>query len=147
MSRIRFTVPLAIALAVVTGPLLVGCSVQNLVHNVTGGNVDIPGKSVPKDFPSEVPLAKGEVILGAAVGGKDGKVWNVTVRVAGASSLDEISQQLQDAGFTVDGTVGNTADGGTGAFKNDAYGVLVVVSKDGKDGWIANYTVTKDTSK
>jgi hypothetical protein len=148
MNRSRITVPLAIVLALLAGSALTACSVQNIVHNVTGGNVDIPGKSVPKDFPSEVPLAKGEVLLGAAVGSKDGKVWNVTIKVAGASSLDEISQQLLAAGFTADRTLGgSTADGGTAALKNGTYGVLVVVSKDGKDGWIANYTVTKDTTK
>jgi hypothetical protein len=75
MNRSRITVPLAIVLALLAGSALTACSVQNIVHNVTGGSVDIPGKSVPKDFPSEVPLAKGEVLLGAAVGSKDGKVW------------------------------------------------------------------------
>jgi hypothetical protein len=147
MNRTRFTVPLAIGLAVLAGPLLTGCSVQNIVHNVTGGTVDIPSTSVPKDFPSEVPLAKGEVVLGAAIGGKDGKIWNVTIKVAGASSLVDIAKQLQSAGFTADGTFGGNTDGGTGAFKNSSYGVLVVVSKDGKNGWIANYTVTKAASK
>ncbi|TXN31199.1 hypothetical protein [Lacisediminihabitans profunda] len=147
----RLTVPLAIGLAVLAGPaMLTGCSIQNLVHNATGGKVDLGGKEIPKDFPSEVPIAKGEVLYGLSVGDSGGKVWNLTIRVDGASSFDDIAKQLTDAGFKSDAAVqASTADGGTGVFASDKLGVIAAVTKDGKNGWVANYTVStvKDKGK
>ncbi|HAM27726.1 MAG TPA: hypothetical protein DCP11_13810 [Microbacteriaceae bacterium] len=142
-SVTRLTVPLAIGLAVLAGPALAGCSIQNLVHNATGGKVDLGGKAIPKDFPSEIPLAKGEVLYGLSVGDSNGKIWNLTIKVHGASSFDDIATQLTDAGFKSDAAVqGSSADGGTGVFASDKFGVIVAVTKDGKNGWVANYTVT-----
>ncbi|MHB1171351.1 MAG: hypothetical protein ACYCZY_02420 [Lacisediminihabitans sp.] len=141
--RRRYTVSVAVALVLLAGPALSGCSVQGLVHNVTGGQVDLGGKKVPADFPSEVPLVKGDVVLGASVGGNGAKVWNVTVKVSDASSFDAIKSQLEGAGFRGSGALGGSAaDGGTGVFSSDKYGVLVVVAKDGSNGWVANYTVS-----
>jgi len=54
---------------------------------------------------------------------------------------------MTGAGFKTDesGTVGPT--GGSLVSDNKTYGVLVVVSKDASKGyWIANYTVTPDTT-
>lgn len=147
-STKRYAVTLAIALTVLVGPALSGCSVQNLVQNATGGQVDIGGKSVPKDFPRDVPLAAGDVILGGSVGAGANKVWNVTISVTGASAFDDIATQLTGAGFAHEGVVGgSTAAGGTGTFQNDKFGVLVVVSKNGDKGWFVNYTVTTKSTK
>jgi hypothetical protein len=113
------------------------------VKNVTGGNVDIGGGSVPADFPKEVPLADGTVVFGAGLGSGTDKVWNVTVKVSGADAYTAIGKQLTAAGFT--GQFGNEAPngGGTGTFTNDSYGVLVVVTDAGSNGWVANYSVSK----
>ena len=131
----------ALGLAVVVA--LSGCSfvggnpVEQLVEGATGGEVEI-GNTVPEDFPTEVPLAEGEIVSGTSAGG----VWNVGVRVDGADALGTIVGQLESAGFVGTQTGDQTADGGSAALGNGAYGVVVVVTKDGA-GWVANYTVTR----
>lgn len=146
MSRTRkaFIVPAAIVLSLTLAPMLTACGnpIQGLVNNVTGGQVDLGGAKLPSDFPKDVPLAKGDVIFGAGLGNADGKVWNVTIKVADANALDGITQQLTGAGFASQAAGDASGDTKTGFFTKDPYGVLVVVSKDDKNGFIANYTVT-----
>ena len=142
----RASVPVAILLAILAGPALAGCSVQNLVHDVTGGKVDVPGKSVPKDFPSEVPLAPGEVLSGAGVGDAKAKVWNVTVRVKNGSAIDDVLTTLTSAGFTCNTLTKTTADGGAIVGDKGQINVAVVEIKDDK-GFVLNYTVTKSDGK
>jgi hypothetical protein len=143
--RHRLVAAAAIALSLLAAPALAGCGiVQGAIENATGGQVDLPGASVPKDFPSEVPLAKGQVIFGLSAG-KDGeKVWNVTIKVD-AGAYAAIAEQLKGAGFELnEGSEAANNDNG-GLFTSDKYGVLVVVSDDGSDGTVANYTVTTAT--
>jgi hypothetical protein len=148
-NRSRVTVPIAIALAVIAGPALAGCSVQGIINSATGGKVSLPGKSVPSDFPKDVPLAKGTVVLGAALGdGKGGKVWNVTIQLDSGETLASLTSDLTGAGFKDQGalTTTSTADGGTASFDNGTYSVLLVVAKaDNKV--TANYTVGTDDKK
>lgn len=145
--RKRFTVPVAIVIALAVTPGLAGCfgnPIESIIEGATGGDVDLGGASIPDGFPtSEVPLVDGEVIYGGSIGNDEGKVWNVTIKVADLAAFDAIKAELEGAGFsTQDGIGGATADGATGAFDNDKFGVLVVVSKDGDNGFVANYTVT-----
>lgn len=134
---------LAILLVLVASPALGGCSAQSIIENATGGQVDIGGKSVPKDFPAEIPLVDGEVIYGGGLGSDAGKAWNVTIKVSGLDAFDAISTALTDAGFTSPTSGSGELDGGRGgAFENEKYGLLVVVAGDGKNGFAANYTVT-----
>ncbi|MFZ2964846.1 MAG: hypothetical protein WA006_09210, partial [Rhodoglobus sp.] len=87
------------------------------------------------------------VVFGASIGNAEGRIWNVTIKVANAGALDQIVSQLEGAGFTssAEGFGGSTAEGGTAILENANYGVLVVVSQDGDDGFVANYTVTEKT--
>jgi len=142
----RITVPIAIAIVLFAGPALAGCSVQNLVHDVTGGTVDVPGKSVPKDFPREVPLASGEVLSGAGVGDSKSKVWNVTVRAKDGSAIDGVLTVLTSAGFNCKTLTETTADGGALVGDKGKINVAVVEIKDDK-GFVLNYTVTKGDGK
>ena len=147
-ARTRVTVPIAIALAVIAGPTLAGCSVQGIINSATGGKVSLPGKSIPSDFPSSVPLAKGTVILGAALGdGKGGKVWNVTIQVDSGTTIDSITSDFKSKGYDAQGDLTTTSsDGGTATFDNKTYSVIVVLAKtDGKT--TVNYTVGTDSSK
>jgi hypothetical protein len=150
ISRKAVTVPLAVLIALAVTPALSGCfgnPVEQIIEGATGGDVDLGGKSVPDGFPSEVPLAQGEVLFGASIGNEEGRVWNVTIKVADAGAIEQIVAQLEGAGFSTaaEGFGGSTADGGTAIVENDSYGVLVVVSKDGENGFVANYTVTEKT--
>lgn len=145
MKRTRMLVglPLAIVLAVGVAPALTGCGIEGTIKDVTGGNVDIGGSKVPADFPSEVPLYKGDVVFGATVGSGDGKVWNVTVKLPDARAFQDIQKQLADAGFTSVNAATAPDGGGTGTFTDGTYGVIVVVTSAGVNGWVANYSVSR----
>lgn len=141
----RLAVSTAIALSLILTPALAGCgAVEGLIENATGSQIDVGGQSVPADFPSQVPLASGEVVFGLSAG-KDGeKVWNVTIKVE-SGAFDGISTQLTGAGFTLAEGSEEANNGTGGLFTSDAYSVLVVVSDDGSNGTVANYTVTTVT--
>jgi hypothetical protein len=63
--------------------------------------------------------------------------------VQDASALETITGQLEGAGFTSSaGTGAEGVTGGGAVFTSDKWGVLVVVSEDGTNGFVANYTVT-----
>lgn len=151
MNTKRFTVPLAIALALAITPALSGCfgnPIEQIVEGATGGDVSLPGQSVPDDFPKgEVPLIDGEVVFGLGIGGAEGKGWNVTIKVSGLDAADAIKSELESAGFTANeaGIGGTTDDGATLLYANEKYNVLVFVSKDTDNGFIASYTVTDIT--
>ncbi|WP_460632307.1 hypothetical protein [Leifsonia lichenia] len=142
-SRMLVGVPLAIVLALGVTPALTGCGIEGIVKDATGGNVDIGSKKVPSDFPSAVPLYDGDVVLGASVGSGDAEVWNVTVKLPDAKAYQDIQKQLADAGFTGEFGVTSPDGGGTGTFASDAYGVIVVVTSAGINGWVANYSVSR----
>src|SRR5690606_37869764 len=134
---------LVAALTVV--PAVTACSfnpIESAIKEATGGNVDIGGKSIPDDFPAEVPLIDGEVVSAFGVGSASEKAWNVTIKVTDASALDTIKSQLEGAGFTSE--IDDAAIGGLtgGMYTNANYGVLVVVADGGDGGWVATYTVT-----
>jgi hypothetical protein len=142
----RITVPIAIAIALLAGPALAGCSVQNLIRDVSGGKVDVPSKSVPKDFPGEVPLASGEVLSGAGVGDGTSKIWNVSVRAEDNTAIDGVLADLTAAGFNSKTLTPTTADGGALVGDKGNINVAVVEIKDAS-GFVLNYTVTKGGGK
>lgn len=150
MNSQRFTVPLAIVLALAITPALAGCfgnPIEQIVEGATGGDVSLPGQGVPDDFPQDVPLVDGEVAFGLGVGNADGKAWNVTIKVSGLDVVDGIKSQLEGAGFTANeaGIGGVTAEGATLLYENEKYTVLVVVTKESSSGFVANYTVSEVT--
>lgn len=145
LSRKSFIVPAAIVIALSLTPMLSGCSgnpLQGLVNSATGGQVDLGGSQVPKDFPKDVPLVGGKVISGTGIGGNDGKVWNVAITISDASAMNGITKQLTDAGFKTVGTSTTSDSGSSTIFAKEPYGVLVIIAKADKGGFIANYTVT-----
>jgi hypothetical protein len=136
-----FAVSAAIAIGLFTAPALTGCSVESLVKNATGGNVDLGGASKPSDFPEGIPLADGTIIAGAGLGtGKD-KVWNVTVETGSENPTQLIKSQLEGAGFTAEGNLDLSSEqGGTLFLTDETFGVTVLVGKTDAN-WTANYTV------
>ncbi len=150
MNSKRLTVPLALVLALAITPSLAGCfgnPIEQIVEGATGGDVSLPGKSVPDDFPkADVPLIDGEVVFGLGVGNDDGKAWNVTIKVSGLDAADQIKSQLEGAGFSANdaGIGGTTDEGATLVYDNGTYNVLVVVTKDADNGFVANYTVAEN---
>lgn len=144
-KRQRLAASAAIALSLILTPALAGCgAVEGIIENATGSQIDLGGQSVPADFPGHIPLASGDVIFGLSAG-KDGqKVWNVTIKVS-AGAFDSISDQLTGAGFALAEGSKEANNGAGGLFTSDTHGVLVVVSEDGSNGHVANYTVSTVT--
>lgn len=142
----RISTALAIASALVIGPMLSGCgALEGIIEQVTGGEVDVSIGQLPEGWPTEVPVIDGQIIGGGTTEADDGTpIWNVTVTVEGEEAFADIQTQLEGAGF--EAVDAGELDGGdsitSGAFKNDTYGVFVAVS--GSDGnFIANYTVAE----
>jgi hypothetical protein len=146
----RTTAVALIAGLALSAPLLAGCSL--IPHPGSGGGISLPGVSVgtghlPKDWPSEVPVIKGEVVAGASLGdASKGKIWNATIKVGGSDVTGQIKDQLTGAGFE-GSDIASTVDGSTATYHKDELVVLVVVTKDDKNGWVANYSVTQDRDK
>ncbi|MGX5681533.1 hypothetical protein [Schumannella luteola] len=143
--RTRVAAPIALALAVAIAPALTGCfgnPVESIIEGATGGQVDLGGTTLPDGYPeAEVPIIDGEIVFGGSIGDASGAIYNVTVKVSGESAIDDIKAQLEGAGFTTQ-VGGDTTGGATYIGNTDAWGVLVVVSDSGDNGWVANYTVT-----
>ena len=141
MRNTRLT---AIALAALLATSLAGCSViESTIEQVTGGEVEIGGNTVPEGFPAEVPLVPGDVINGSSATKDEHKVWNVTIKVADGVTFDSIAAELEAAGFAPsDGVGAESSDGKTGLFENGSYSVLLSMTTQDMIGTIANYTVT-----
>lgn len=144
--KTRIAVPVFIALALLAGPALSGCSliqnpVEGIIEGVTGGEVDLPSTEIPDDFPADVPLYDGEVANTMALGDGEGKVYTVSIRVPGPEAMDEIVSDFEAAGFT--STIsGNSAEGSTAAFESADWSVVVVIIAEGDTGWLAQYGVS-----
>ena len=125
-------------------PTLTGCSVvEGIIEQQTGGDVDLGGNTVPEDFPSEVPLADGDVVNGSKITGGDGEtVWNVLMNVSDPAAPESIAAQLEGAGFTSAGTGEVSDSGGTLTYTKDDLVVNVLLGKT-DSGWTANYTVAQ----
>lgn len=140
--RIRAIAALGVVLLAV--PALAGCSViETTIEQVTGGDVEIGGNSVPEDFPGIVPLADGDVLNGSSASKDNNKVWNVTIRATDGVTFDSLAAELEGAGFARSEAVGAEAqDGQTGLFEGNGYSVLLTMTTQEAIGTIANYTVT-----
>lgn len=150
MHRTIRSAAIAAAVTLLITPALAGCSVsdqvEQIIEGATGGEVDLPGASLPDGYPSdEVPLVDGDVTFGVKIGDTANVVYNVTVATA-----DDPTQAVRDAllaaGFTEQAAAQATTTEGTSlVFTGTAWGVLVVVAQ--ADGaWNANYTVTSITT-
>lgn len=151
----RLLIVAALALAApltLSGCSLIGNAVSGGVENVVEGAVegatgtDIEsGTDVPSDFPAEVPLLDGTISYAGALGSDGDKIWTVAVEVSGLDAYDQISADMQAAGFAVD-FEGTSSDGATGSFSTDTLGALITVAEDGNGGYIATYVVTTISS-
>jgi hypothetical protein len=143
-TRRALTAVLAAALLV---PSLAACGgnpIETLVHQASGGKIDLGGGHIPTGFPAEVPLYNGKVTYGIAIGDGAGKAFNVTIRIPDAAAGDQIRGDLEKAGFTLIGGTDASSQGGA-AYDGAHWGVVLVLTKD-NGGWLANYTVTPKQS-
>lgn len=120
---------LAVAAGVLTGCSLIEAPVRDLVDQAQEAN---PLGSVPSDFPSEVPLVEGDVLVGLTP--TEG-TWSVTIGVADEAAAEQSVTLLEDAGFV-------ELVEGSKTFTSDAYNVVVQwASVDGGGVGVA-YVVT-----
>jgi hypothetical protein len=147
--RRRIAIPLAIVLAVSSVPMLTGCfgnPIQGVIHAATGGKVNLGGGSMPADFPKSVPVYSGKIISALGLGSGKKEIWNITIQIPGSDTGNSIKSDLEKAGYKVEES-GTSDNGSSLVANNKTYAVVVVTSKDTSKGyWIANYTVTSDTS-
>ena len=114
------------------------------MKDVTGGNVDIGGDN------GAVRLPEGRAACERATSSSAPPWARATTRCGtsrsrcrGSDAYTSIAKQLTDAGFNGDFGAQGANGGGTGTFTNGTYGVLVVVTDAGSNGWVANYSVSK----
>ena len=132
-----------VALALVGGSLLTGCTadaaqnaVNGAVQGATNGDVSLGG-ALPSGWPAEVPIVDGKILF-AAVQKGDKPGWTVTVKASAADPIAEATSSLTAAGFVAGGDVSATVgSAGLVSMKNDHYAVVVA---GGPDGLL--YTVT-----
>ena len=135
--KTRTILPIVLALGLaLSGCSMIEGSVEGVIEEATGNEVQLPGTELPEGFPADVPLIEGEVAFGVALGSG----FNVSVRVDGPDAMDAISDQLEGAGFEAQ-VGGTTGEGATQAFSNADYSVLVVITKENDTEYLANYTV------
>jgi hypothetical protein len=147
--RTKITVPIAIVSALLMAPAITGCGlIGGIVNQATGGQVDLGGNKVPDSFPKDIPLISGDVIYGAGINADDGThAWTVLIKVAGPGAIDDITSQLEGAGFTKGDAIGGTTDdGATAYFEGEKYNIVVVIASDKEQGAVATYTVASTDS-
>lgn len=111
------------------------------------GSITAGAGSLPEDFPADVPLVDGEVSFSQRLETADGLGWTVVITspVEPAATVEQVRNDLQANGFTVDdATEFNAGDdaGGTIIAERDDLSVLVVVGGDGT-GTAVSYTVSE----
>lgn len=132
-----------IALALLGGTLLTGCTaeaaqnaVNGAVQGATNGDVSLGG-ALPAGWPTEVPIVDGEILFASAQKG-DKRSWTVTVKATAADPVAEATRTLTASGFVAGSDVSATVgSAGLVSMKNDHYAVLVAGNADG-----LLYTVT-----
>lgn len=123
---------------------LVGDGVGEVLKK-SGVDVDLKngGASLPKDFPSSVPLASKDILTGASVTVEGKKMWTIRVKAsAAAGDYEQIKSQLEAAGFT-ETFSGSGATGATASFEGrDDYTVMLTTAIK-KDSTEVSYIVTR----
>ena len=143
INRSKIAAPLAILIALFVAPALAGCAVaEGVIEQATGSNVEVSTDSLPEGWPSEVPVADGDIQFGGFVDNSGTQVFNVTINIAGDNPTTAIATQLEGAGFTAPVAVAPTSDGGALAYESDAWSVNVLVGRGDGSSFVANYTVT-----
>ncbi len=138
------TLTTAVVLAVSATFTLSGCfsnpieglikgGASDVIKNATGADIDLGGKSIPKGFPSEVPLVEGEVEYGASMTSEGATIWTVRILVDDPNIFEKIQSQMAKAGM--EETFSTTGETQMGSFGGNGYGAVVSVDQiDGKVG-------------
>ena len=149
-SRARIAIPL-LALALLAGPVLTGCSPQSLTEGIAEGVAGENGQKIdlntdgglPDGFPENIPVIDGEVISGVSVGDGETQTWTVQIAISDAeAAYNEVASGLEKAGFTSDFT-GMTDGQGYGTFDDGVHSVVISTGDNGTDVMAATYIVSQ----
>lgn len=145
------TVTAAFALAIGATFSLSGCfgnpledlvqgGAGEIIKNATGADVDLGGQSIPKDFPSQIPVAEGEIEFGGSMKTDGTRIWTLRIKSNDPSVFQKVQSQLLANGFEETFvTEGESAMGGY-----DGHGYNLVFNVDNIDGEIGvTYVVTE----
>jgi len=119
---------------------------EKLVEGMTGGELDFEAGSLPKDFPSEVPMVDGDIMSSVGMTLEDGRTWSVTLKVDDSlAAMATAREQLVSAGF--EETLWNEAQNMTmGIFsKGESFSVMITGSAFDDEEQVVAYQVTKAT--
>lgn len=117
---------------------------EKLVEGMTGGEFDMETGSLPKDFPSEVPVVDGKIVSSVGMKVDSGKTWSVTISVDDSlAAMATAREQLTSAGF--EETLWNDAQNMTmGIFtKGEDVSVMITGMFSDEDEQVVAYQVTK----
>ncbi len=96
--------------------------------------------ALPDGMPDDIPIIDGTIVTSEDLG----TGWAVWVSVADATDgFHAAEDQLTDAGFTEDVSLGNATDGWYASFSGDDYGLQLTAKDDNGDdlGPVVSYTV------
>jgi len=149
ISRARIAIPF-LALALLAGPALTGCSSQALAEGVAEGVAADNGQEIdlntdggmPDGFPENIPVIEGDVISGVAVGDGETQTWTVQIAITDPeAAYNEIKTGLEKAGFSSDFTGMNEGQG-YGTFDDGAHSVVISTGDNGTNVVAATYIVS-----
>lgn len=144
----RTVTALAIAAAIVMTPMLSGCGgVEGIIEQVSGGAIQPSVGELPNEWPAEVPVIDGEILVGNLATDPDNSeasLWNVVISSTGDSESTKaaVDDSLLGAGF--EKVEAETAGVDALPYSNANYLVLVFVATDADDKVTATYTVTEN---
>lgn len=152
VSRARIAIPF-LALALLAGPALTGCSTQALAEGVFEGVASENGQEIdlntdgglPEGFPEYIPVVKGDIVLGTSIGEGDDIVITVQVAIDDPkAAFDEIDAQLREAGFTTDFSGIREEDGtGYGTYDDGKHSIALSTGTESADGQlVATYLIS-----
>lgn len=150
LSRARIAIPF-LALALLGGPVLTGCSSQAFAEGVFEGVASENGQEIdlntdgglPDGFPENIPVLDGEVISGVSVGDGETQTWTVQIAITDAeAAYNEIRTGLEKAGFTSDFT-GMNEGHGYGTFDDGVHSVVISTGDNGSNVVAATYIVAQ----
>ncbi len=137
ITEIRRVGSLALGWLVVLGSvvLLAGCS------SLPSAGAQHSAPSVPKDFPSAIPLYQGQIVSSATEGPKRDRIWEVVIQLPSPQAMGTIKKQLADAGLKP-AVIGQSNHAGESILGSTTTDTVEIVLAKHADAWEATYIVT-----
>lgn len=113
---------------------------NEVIKNATGQDVKIGGQSLPGDFPSQIPIVEGEILLGTAVNSDDDRGWMLSIKANDPSAFKKLQSQLVDAGF--EESILTEGSNPMAVYQGHGYNVIISTDLSDDDN-LVGYIVSK----